>query len=533
MTATHQHNGVKTASIFWLICIAAALFAALLRNPNISELLPFAAIAALPAFASLILSPFLRREWAQMLVIFTWIAMAMFACMAVKFSPMAILFLCAPAIAAVFEKEKFVEALVFATLAAAGLYYFTRYGSGAEMAMASPAQSSWGILTAIGSTIGLIIATLYAVSSRKNGSAESIPMDILDAVPGGLIRIKSDNSIAMATEVAAAQLNLSTDEDTLRAEDVFPQTDLREELMHIIEKSRESDRKVSRKFRLRDPSGEFRTAEITAGPMKNGEVLLHIYDSTSHEQRLQTYHTAFSAAQKDADSKSLFFAGVSHELRTPLNAIIGFSDMMRSRLFGPLPNKYAEYADLIHDSGQHMLDLIGDVLDLSKIEASKYDLTYNIFDASDVIRSSVKMLRPASDSAELRLDVEILSDQGELLVDADRKAVRQIILNLLSNAIKFTPKGGRVLIRGNIEDGNLVLGVVDNGAGMTAEELEKVGQPYVQSETGLSSDARGSGLGLSLVKSLAELHGGKFSISSQAAIGTTAEISIPVKRLTP
>ena len=131
--------------------------------------------------------------------------------------------------------------------------------------------------------------------------------------------------------------------------------------------------------------------------------------------------------------KTHFFAGVSHELRTPLNAIIGFSDMMRSCLFGPLPSKYAEYADLIHESGQHMLDLIGDVLDLSKVEAGRYELNYDTFDAADVIRSSVKMIRPAADAAEVSLDVNLDLDQA-LLIQADRRAVRQILLNLLSNS---------------------------------------------------------------------------------------------------
>jgi len=531
MTATHGHKGIWTASIIWLICIAAALFAAMLRNIDLASILPIAGLAAFPAMTSLILTPVLRREWAQMLVIFSWIALAVIACLGLKFVPMAILFLCAPAVAALFEKEKVIESMVFAAIAAAGLFYYTRYVGGVtNLAAATSEQANWGINTAIGSTIGLLIATLYAVSSATTRDSGSISEDVLDAVPGGIMRINSDNTVAMASEVAAAQLGLSTDEEVLRIEDVFPQSDPRDELLHIIGKARETDKKVSRKFRLRQPSGGFRTAEITAGPLKNNEVLLHIYDSTAHEARLRNLHQAYSAAQKDADGKSLFFAGVSHELRTPLNAIIGFSDMMRSRLFGPLPNKYAEYADLIHDSGQHMLDLIGDVLDMSKVEAGKYELIYQNFDAADVIRSSVKMLRPAADSAKIQMDVEIRTDQGELLVDADRKALRQMILNLLSNAIKFTPKGGRVLVRGNVEDGQLVIGVVDNGAGMTTEDLEAIGTPYTQTESGKSSEARGSGLGLTLVRSLAELHDGKLALTSRKGIGTTAEILIPVQR---
>ena len=534
MAVAQRSNGIWIVSIIWLICIAAALVGALLRNADIMPLLPLAGVAAAPAAITLALSPIIRREWAKIVVIFSWLALAIMACLVFKFVPMAVLFLCVPAVAALFEREKVVEAMILSGLTAMGLFYFYRQGEFADFALASSDQMNWGITTAITATIGLLIGALYAVSSSKNEGITAIKPDsvdstVLNAVPGGLLRVGSDNKVNMVTEVALAQLKLNGATVGMDAADIFGDPDKRDELMLIIDKARESDRKVSRKFRLLKDGG-YSSAEITAGPLSDGDVLVHIYDSSRHEARVNSLHQAYSAAQKDADSKSLFFAGVSHELRTPLNAIIGFSDMMRSRLFGPLPGKYAEYADLIHDSGQHMLDLIGDVLDISKIEAGKYDLSYQSFDAADVIRSSAKMLRPAADSAEIRLDVEIQDESGELIVDADRKAMRQVILNLLSNAIKFTPKGGRVLLRGDFEGDQLRLGVVDNGAGMKPEELETIGQPYVQSESGRESEMRGSGLGLSLVKSLAELHGGKLEMSSQKGVGTTAEVLIPRRR---
>ncbi len=530
MTAVRKHNGIWIAGIIWLICIAAALFAAGLRSADIPSLLPYAGLAAVPAVTGLILSPLLHREWARIIVVFSWIALAILAVLAIGFVPMVVLFLCAPAIAAQFEKEKVIEAMVIAAIAAAGLFYFIRSGGAPAGPLVGSDAAVWGINTAMASTVGLLISALYSVASAKPIVTETTNSDLLDAVPGGLVRVDSNDKISAASAVAVAQLGLPTADDEIFTDSIFKDADKREELKSIIQKSRLTNRKVSRRFHLSAPDGGVRSAEITSAPMENGEVLLHVYDSTAHEARLKTLHTAYASAQKDADGKALFFAGVSHELRTPLNAIIGFSDMMRSRLFGPLPNKYAEYADLIHDSGQHMLDLIGDVLDLSKIDAGKYELTYHSFDAADVIRSSVKMLRPAADSAEIRLDVEIINPDGELLVEADRKALRQIILNLLSNAIKFTPKGGRVLIRGDIENDKLRLGVVDNGAGMTERELNSVGEPYVQTESGKASEARGSGLGLSLVKSMAELHGGVFEISSQKGVGTTAEVIVPVSR---
>jgi len=203
--------------------------------------------------------------------------------------------------------------------------------------------------------------------------------------------------------------------------------------------------------------------------------------------------------------------------------------MMRSRLFGPLPGKYAEYADLIHDSGQHMLDLIGDVLDMSKVEAGKYELNYNMFDAADVVRSTVKMIRPTADAAEVRMDIDI-RDEDTLLIEADRKAVRQILLNLISNAIKFSHKGASIRIGAKAAGETLNLTVQDNGVGMSEDELAVFGTPYKQMSSAQMTDERGTGLGISLVKSLTELHEGRFSVASQKDEGTTIDIFLPLSR---
>ena len=253
-------------------------------------------------------------------------------------------------------------------------------------------------------------------------------------------------------------------------------------------------------------------------------------DRSEISSQLRDLEDIQASADKQSAEKTLFFAGVSHELRTPLNAIIGFSDMMRSRLFGPLPGKYAEYADLIHDSGQHMLDLIGDVLDMSKVEAGKYELQYDKFDVADVIRSSMKMVRPSADAAQLRMEVDIEAGE-ELFVQADRRAVRQILLNLLSNAIKFTPKGGHVLVAGKIVEGILNISVEDNGMGMSPDDLGKIGQAYTQTKSAQMVDARGSGLGLSLVKNLVELHHGRVVVTSHPGAGTNINIYLPITKL--
>jgi cell cycle sensor histidine kinase DivJ len=268
--------------------------------------------------------------------------------------------------------------------------------------------------------------------------------------------------------------------------------------------------------------------DLRVTPLASKGWLLHAHDRTDEEAQMELLREKGAMAEQDSTGKTLFFAGVSHELRTPLNAIIGFSDMMRSRLFGPLPGKYAEYADLIHESGQHMLDLIGDVLDLSKVEAGRYELNYDTFDAADVIRSSVKMIRPAADAAEVQIDVNLDLDQA-LLIQADRRAVRQILLNLLSNSVKFSDRGGQIDVDAQAIDGDLELSVTDNGSGMSAKEIARIGAPYAQGEAAQLSDERGSGLGLSLVRSLTELHKGKMDIRSTVGDGTRVKIILPLQ----
>ncbi|HBU62015.1 MAG TPA: sensor histidine kinase, partial [Oceanicaulis sp.] len=188
----------------------------------------------------------------------------------------------------------------------------------------------------------------------------------------------------------------------------------------------------------------------------------------------------------------------SHELRTPLNAIIGFSDIIKQRLFGPLPARYAEYGDLIHESGEHLLELIGDVLDMSKIEADKYELTPEEFDARDVVSICAKMISPRAKDRGIALYCE--PGDADLPVKADRKAMRQILLNLLSNAVKFTPEGGAVVVMARQDGAELVLAVGDSGVGIGEDELADLGKPYHQTRSGKETSERGTGLGLSLVQ---------------------------------
>jgi two-component system cell cycle sensor histidine kinase PleC len=234
---------------------------------------------------------------------------------------------------------------------------------------------------------------------------------------------------------------------------------------------------------------------------------------------------AKEVAEQASRAKSSFLANMSHELRTPLNAVIGFSEMIRSEMFGPAGHPhYKEYAGLINGAGSHLLDLISDLLDMSKIEAVKLELHVERVDAALTVRECVELLAERATTAGVRVNTDF--QRAPVSFDADRRAVKQILLNLLSNAIKFTPAGGSVLVRVAAANGQCQLSVEDTGVGIPAGELGRIGNPFVQLSNNAGSH-RGTGLGLALVRSLAEMHGGALRIESVEGQGTTVTVTLP------
>ncbi len=230
-------------------------------------------------------------------------------------------------------------------------------------------------------------------------------------------------------------------------------------------------------------------------------------------------------------AKSRFLATMSHELRTPLNAILGFSEVMKAEIMGPMQNKvYKDYAGSIHESGRHLLHLINEILDLSRIEAGKYELVEEPLRLTDVIEDCHRLLKLRAEGRGLRI-VEDLDERLPQLW-ADERAVRQICLNLMSNAIKFTPRGGEITlsIRAGA-DGGQVLSVRDNGPGIPREEIPKVMQAFGQGSLAHQSAEGGTGLGLPIVKNLIELHGGTFELQSEMRKGTEAIVTFPKQRV--
>lgn len=284
----------------------------------------------------------------------------------------------------------------------------------------------------------------------------------------------------------------------------------------------------------RHKDGSIFPMDLAISQLVIGESRLFIGIARNISLRKQTQE-ALLAAKEDAElanrAKSEFLASMSHELRTPLNAIIGFSQMMVKEALGPVGSPlYLEYADDIHSSGEHLLALINDVLDISKIEAGKADLHEETVDLVSVIRSCDTMIQERAKASEISLFMEI-ADGNIPLVRADPRRLKQVLINLLSNAIKFTEPGGAVTLKmWHNSDSGCVLQIVDTGIGIAADDIPKALARFQQVDGDLGRKFEGTGLGLPLAKSLIELHGGSLDLQSQLGKGTTVTVRLPAER---
>ncbi len=289
-------------------------------------------------------------------------------------------------------------------------------------------------------------------------------------------------------------------------------------------------------YRLRRTDGTIRWMRCMFSLAKNTQMtdfILHGFMTDITEQRnaQDTMRFARDTAERANRTKSEFLATMSHELRTPLNAIIGFSEIIQQEILGPLGNdKYREYIKNIHVSGKHLLDLINDVLDLSKIEAGHLELQEEEILMSDLIESCRSLVAERAQRSGVKLEIEL--PQTSVMLVADGRRLKQVLINLLSNAIKFTASGGRVTLRGlrNSSKGvNLV--VEDTGVGMAADQIPRALEKFRQADSGAARAHEGTGLGLPIAKSLTELHGGTLLLESVYGKGTTVTIALPASRV--
>ena len=244
------------------------------------------------------------------------------------------------------------------------------------------------------------------------------------------------------------------------------------------------------------------------------------------EEELSDNQVAKETAEASSRVKSQFLANMSHELRTPLNAIIGFSDLLQNQMFGPLQPQYHDYAKIIHESGNHLLNLVSDILDIAKIEAGKFVLNCQPIDLGESVDYCIRLVKSRADERGVKL-VALLPAQG-LTFQADQRGFRQILLNLLSNAVKFSRSGGEVEISARIASQRLVLVVRDHGIGMSESLLSRIGRPFEQAINDPAHAREGTGLGLSLVRSLVLQHGGTLKIESREGSGTAVICELPL-----
>lgn len=258
----------------------------------------------------------------------------------------------------------------------------------------------------------------------------------------------------------------------------------------------------------------------------NEQVIAVTRDICKRREQEAALMSAREAADTANVAKSRFLANMSHELRTPLNAIIGFSEILDREMFGPIePPRYKEYSKIIRDSSNHLLDLVNGVLDMSKIESGHYDLIIEPFILCELVENACGMLVAEADRKGVSIERQVEADLPDLM--ADSRACRQILLNLLSNALKFTDRGGTIRVDARSKGEKIVLSVADDGCGISAEKLPQLGRPFVQVDDSYKRNGEGTGLGLSVVKGLMELHGGGLEIESERGAGTKVTVTFP------
>lgn len=354
---------------------------------------------------------------------------------------------------------------------------------------------------------------------------------VFRAAPLPLVLVRpSDSKVLQANKAAMELFGLTAvNADGLDLKGYFSDGD---QSLEAIGRSLEDKSEVEVKLSTREGREVWANVSGAAIRYKGASaILLGIQDITERRQEAEVLRAARDHADAVNRSKTEFLANMSHELRTPLNAIIGFSETINRELFGPIGNeRYREYAQDIHHSGVHLLNVINDILDLSKIEAGHFDLYEEEVDLDDVFGSTAIILRARAEQAgvTLKYNAEM---SGEFEIYADARAIKQVLINLISNAVKFSDEGDVVHIGASVQDEVFRIFVRDEGIGMALEDIPRALAPFTQVDGSLSRSHEGTGLGLPLAMRLVELHGGELVIESARGEGTSVYMDLPLSRL--
>jgi len=379
---------------------------------------------------------------------------------------------------------------------------------------------------------------LTDIDDRKR--AEERLRDAVESLADGFILWDADDRLIMRNEAVGRM-------DPEMGEMLTPGISFREFIERRVQlgrvalaMGREGDYIDERVAHHRNPTGEPFEQRLSSGRWirmrerrtREGGIVSVRTDITPLKEREAELLTAKAEAESANRAKSEFLASMSHELRTPLNAIIGFSDLLRSGHFGPLASKQSEYLDNIHSSGTHLLELINDILDVSKVEAGRYELHEETFDPIEVVGVCVTLVEVRA--VEHRVTIDCIHAGPRVHLHADQRALKQVALNLLTNAVKFNKAGGRVTVHTRVDrDGSFILAVADTGIGISAEARLRIFAPFQQADPTVSRRFEGTGLGLWICKALVEMHDGSIEVESEEQIGTTVTTRWPARRVMP
>ena len=525
-------QGAKAA----LGAVLSATFVAVVGRPDAAETVAIAGLLAPAPLALLALAP----------VPLTWLEQAALAILAVLIgylaaltggvvSPLIVWFALVPAEAALAGGRP----AVLRAAAAAALALFAL--AAIEAAGALPASRlvapGWPFY-AVSVLLAIVQAALVAAAAQDRqraadeAAAEGAAMYrfLADNAVDLITRHTSDGRIRFASPAAQTLLGVAPEGLIGLAPAALVHPDDLKTVQAAFMDVSYFARPATAEVRLKRAGGGHVWAEIRCRPVQRGDgesdivaVTRDITERKAYERQLIEARDLSEQANR---AKSRFLANMSHELRTPLNAIIGFSEVMAHEMFGALGGpRYLEYSRLIHESGNHLLELINGILDMSKIEAGKFELSEEVFDLAEVAEASVRFVKLAAERAGVALKLAITPKAQRIF--ADKRAVKQILVNLLSNGVKFTPRGGEVRIRAGLDARGVELAVSDTGVGISEKDLVRLGKPFEQVEGEHVRAKEGTGLGLSLVKALAAMHGGDATIESTLGEGTTVRVRLP------
>jgi cell cycle sensor histidine kinase DivJ len=409
------------------------------------------------------------------------------------------------------------------------------------LALSPAAFAFLGVASAIAYAAGLaaIVQAVHGQSEDTIGTGEE-HYRLLAEATNDLITRHDDKGLVVFASPATQQL-LGEPVRKILGNGLFEHVHLADRPAYLtaLSRCRANNEAIAVEFRVRR-SGAVETerytwVEMRCRPMPPAEglklspsgIVAITRDISNAKAQEAELREARDAAEGASQAKTQFLASMSHELRTPLNAVIGFSEVLNRELYGTLgEGRYRDYARLIHESGEHLLNVVNDILDMSKIEAGKFQIVREPFDVAALINSCCDLMRHTAEQNSLSLYVDVAPGIPELA--ADNRACKQMLLNVIANAIKFTEAGGWVRVSAQVEDGYVVFAVADDGIGIAEKDLPKLGRPFVQVNNSYDRNHEGTGLGLSVVKGLARLHGGSLELTSKLGEGTTATIALPL-----